>query len=151
VGDTAKRGPLQPMETKLLANVLSVLQDDRPLVGSQNPRKQIVFEVGSLSLRNTVVRPRFMGLDTERIDLEVSPDGLVESSDALTAALLSNITLETSLCPFLFPFGTGYYDGRISFLSYLKMRTNTLFSPFTLNKVYLLTMYQIRQAVVLTN
>jgi hypothetical protein len=152
VADTSKRGPLQPMETNLLANVLFVLQDDRPpLVGIQNPRRQTVFEVGSLTMRSAVVRPRSLPeLKSHKIDLEVYADGL-PSSEALAEDFLSSITLETSLCPYLFPFETGFYDGTLPFIGYLKMRTSTLFSPFTLNKVYLLTMYQIRQAVVLTN
>lgn len=61
------------------------------------------------------------------------------------------ITLETSLCPYLFPFGSGFHNESMKFLDYLKMRTGALFSPFSLNKVYLLTMYQLRQAVLLSN
>ena len=51
------------------------------------------------------------------------------------------LALETAL----FPHGHGVYDGRVTLLEYLKYRMETLFSPFTLYKPYLLYMYDVRQ------
>ena len=62
-----------------------------------------------------------------------------------------NVTLELVLFPFLFPSGNGAYDGAISMQEYLKYRMTCLFSPFTLYKSYLLLMYDVRQALMLTN
>jgi hypothetical protein len=60
---------------------------------------------------------------------------------------IGGMTLESALFPFLFPHGNGAYDGRTTLSEYLKYRMNTLFSPFTLYKPYLLYMYDIRQSV----
>ncbi len=55
---------------------------------------------------------------------------------------VKSITLELSLFPFLFPHGHGAHDGKISIHEYLKFCMNTLFSPFTMYKPYLLIMYE---------
>lgn len=55
-----------------------------------------------------------------------------------------DITMESAVFPFLFPFGRGYYDGYIQFSNYVKMRICTLFSIYTLYKPYLLIMFQLK-------
>ena len=62
-----------------------------------------------------------------------------------------NVTLELALFPFLFPSSNSAYDGATSIQEYLKYRMTCLFSPFTLYKPYLLLMYDVRQALMLTN
>jgi hypothetical protein len=61
----------------------------------------------------------------------------------------TELTLELALCPFLFPHGRGYYQhgmpGLRTLNEYLWLRMHQLFSPFTLFKLYLVHMWQIKQ------
>lgn len=61
----------------------------------------------------------------------------------------SAVTLEQALVPFLFPFGTGAYDGSVDFREYIRMCFSAAFSPFTLYVPYLLFMYQLRQCKII--
>jgi hypothetical protein len=61
----------------------------------------------------------------------------------------TSIILDLSLFPFLFPHGHGAYDGKISIHEYLKFCMNTLFSPFTMYKPYLLIMHDLWQSIQL--
>jgi len=57
------------------------------------------------------------------------------------------LPLEIGMFPFLFPDGRGYYDGNgMSLCEYAKMRMLQAFTPFTMNKVYVLMLYQQRMA-----
>ena len=58
-------------------------------------------------------------------------------------------SLEQALFPYLFPHGTGAWDGGMQLTHYLRMRMTALFSPFTLCKSYLLLMYHLRQSHML--
>ncbi|GAQ92710.1 hypothetical protein KFL_011020025 [Klebsormidium nitens] len=105
---------------------------------SQNAslNKSSAFDTGSLVTRNGYVVKR---LTTNVCGLPVRP---IDDE---------KVTLETALFPFLFPFGSGAYDSKISLPTYLRTRMKALFSPFTLYLPYLLLMYQVRKAVVLMN
>ena len=62
-----------------------------------------------------------------------------------------NCSLEQGLFPYLFPFNTAAWDGLVSICAYMRLHCSQLFSPFTLCQNYLLLMYHIRQAHVLSN
>jgi hypothetical protein len=62
---------------------------------------------------------------------------------------VTSIILELSLFLFVFPHGHGAYDGKLSTHEYLKFCMSTLFSPFTMNKPYLLIMYDLWQSIQL--
>ncbi len=64
---------------------------------------------------------------------------------------IKDVTMESAVFPFMFPFGHGQYDGAIRFADYIRMRSSTLFSVFTLYKPYLLLMYQLKQAILIAN
>ena len=84
---------------------------------------------------------------------EASENGIPSESIAFRSDTMNiekyGLTLETALFPFLFPHGHGAYDGKTTFFEYLKYRMETLFSPFTLYKPYLLYMYDVRQSLQL--
>jgi hypothetical protein len=149
------RGPLSPVDFNLLPNVLGLISDERPLAGSQAPKRNTIFEMGSMFLREKLLTPRSGAPDQELVDhlpFSVASDGLMPDQRALKNFFPSlHLTLETALFPFLFPFGTGAYDGAVTLCNYLRMRMRMFFSVFTLHKLYLLLMYQLRQAVVLSN
>jgi hypothetical protein len=141
------RGPLQPVEADLLPHALALLSDERPLGGSQAPKRNTIFEMGSLHLR-TANRLEERDFDTDSEDaypLFMRSNGL-QRLDTVTS-----ITLETALFPFLFPFGKNAFTGAMGLCNYLRLRMQNRFSIFTLHKLYLLSMYQLRQAVVLSN
>jgi hypothetical protein len=61
----------------------------------------------------------------------------------------TSITSDFCLFPCLFPHGYGAYNGKISIHEYLKFYMNTLFSPFTMYKPYLLVIHDLRQSIQL--
>jgi hypothetical protein len=67
---------------------------------------------------------------------------------------MRGVTLEYALMPYLFPDGRGFYlrgtGGARSLTEYLQHRMKQLLSPFTLLPPYILHMYMIRQANVLS-
>lgn len=77
-------------------------------------------------------------------DMSLHHDDIGSAPQAAT-----KLTLESGLFPCLFPTCTGCYDGAMQFTAYCKMRMEQAFSPFTLDPVYVLVMYQVRQAKVL--
>ncbi|MCO5551949.1 hypothetical protein L7F22_005456 [Adiantum nelumboides] len=64
---------------------------------------------------------------------------------------IHDVTIETTIFPFLFPHGHGHYNDEVGFSEYIKMRIDTLFSIYTLYKPYLLMMYQLKQAIMIAN
>ena len=54
-----------------------------------------------------------------------------------------DISVEAALFPYLFPKGTGFYQGTQSFSKYLKFRFRQLFSPHTLTQEFICVMFQI--------
>ena len=62
-----------------------------------------------------------------------------------------DVTMETSVFPFMFPFGHGNYKGEMRFNKYIRMRIGTQFSIFTLYKPYLFIMYQLKKAIMIGN
>jgi hypothetical protein len=95
-----------------------------------------LFDVGCVTLRKTGVQKRLL----------LHADGLPALDQDNC-----NLSIETALFPFLFPFGRGAYVGRsgVSFTEYLRMQMMAMFSPFTLFTLYLLLMYQARKDFVL--
>ena len=85
-----------------------------------------------------------------RRDLLTDAAGL-PALTGLSSDLVDELTIEAALFPMLFPFGHGSYSGAGTLAQYLRYRLSCLFSPFTLFKPYLLLMYQVRQAVLLSN
>lgn len=68
-----------------------------------------------------------------------------------TFANTPTISVECALFPFLFPTGTGYYNGEHDFHEYLRLRMLTWLSPFTLYTPYVLLMAQVKQSILLLN
>jgi hypothetical protein len=130
-----------------MPHLFSVLTDVRSIAGVQAPRRSTVFEVGSLQLRSGLVS------DREVQPFVVSADGQPVLSEPSHSEIdtFTLLTLKTALFPFLFPFGLGAYNGAMTLCNYLGWRMHCFFSVFALQKIYLLMMYQIRQAVILTN
>jgi hypothetical protein len=147
------RGPLNPLQTNLIPHVLGLLTDERPLAGSQAPRRNTIFEMGSLHLKDTLLeRESPVSLASQLVLFEVLADGLQRlANNQASHSPFQHLSLESALFPFLLPFGLGAYDGAITLCKYLRMRMRCFFSIFTLHKLYLLMMYQICQAVVLSN
>jgi hypothetical protein len=150
------RGPLKPIAEDLVPHVLALLTDERPLAGSQAPKRNTIFEMGTLHTRQERLCPRPSSSSQPQVRslaLLVCADGLPDCSfDNLEGgSKAAAIILKTALFPFLFPHGRGAYDGVVTLCSYLKLRAQNSFSIFTLHKLYLLMMYQLRQTVVLSN
>ena len=61
------------------------------------------------------------------------------------------VTVESSLFPYLFERGAGFYQGPERLDHYLSMRMNALFTPFTLVREFVLIMAQILMATQLLN
>jgi hypothetical protein len=144
IRENIQRGPLAPMEMNLMPQLFSLLTDSRPLEGVQAPRRNTIFEVGSLQLRDQLVRPRLTSFT-----LRVRPDGQRVTDDTDFQSL-GALTLETALFPFLFPFASGAFNGAMTLCAYLQWRMHCFFSIFTLHKLYLFMMFQIRRAVILS-
>ncbi|KAL3155152.1 hypothetical protein ABBQ38_011208 [Trebouxia sp. C0009 RCD-2024] len=70
--------------------------------------------------------------------------------NAGSAADNDGMSLEQALFPYLVPFSKGHWDGILGICDYLRLRCTQLFSPFTLCKNYLLLMYHVRQAHMLS-
>jgi len=64
---------------------------------------------------------------------------------------VKDITIKSAVFPYFFPFGHGNYKGEVGFGDYIRMRAATLFFVYTLYKSYLLLMYQLKQAIMITN
>jgi hypothetical protein len=93
------------------------------------------YHAGNTILRNTRV--------TERVQTDAT--GIEKEGD---------VTIECATCPFLFPNGKGWNNGKVKSMSmtnYLNMRVFQLFSPFTLINVYVMIMFQLFQACKLTS
>jgi hypothetical protein len=86
-----------------------------------------------------------------RFELLVGPAGLQNTNNTTLRSPCPLLSLETALFPFLFPFGQNAFNGSIGLCNYLKFRMQSMFSVFTLHKLYPLMMYQLRQATVLSN
>jgi ATP-dependent exoDNAse (exonuclease V) alpha subunit len=93
-----------------------------------------LMRVGQLKYRGT--------LDTG--SLAVNPLAVLTPHELVGV----EITLETALFPFLFPFGKGAFNSLMRMPDYLHMQLAKLFSLFTLYKPYLLTMYQLSQSAI---
>ncbi len=59
------------------------------------------------------------------------------------------LTLELGMFAVLFPHSLHAYNGQIQFVQYCLLQAGQFFSPFTLNPVYMLTMYAVRQVSTL--
>lgn len=52
------RGPLSPVDFNLLPHVLGLISDERPLARPQAPKRNTIFEMGSMFLRENLLTPR---------------------------------------------------------------------------------------------
>jgi hypothetical protein len=140
VSKNQSHGPLQTtMENDVLSLYMSTLSlpyfDNIPQ--NKSLTKQSIFEVGSVTLRETYAVKRFsVTIENERAKIDGQPSAL---------------TLETTLFPFLFLFEKGGFASPGTSADYLKRRIRALFTCFTLYAPYLLLMYQLRNAVILLN
>ena len=125
------QSPIQSMYTDPLKPLMSTVT---AMNVAPAPRRSATTSCGTLRPRDhpTLSRP-----------LVMQPDGTADSSG-------ENCSLEQALFPHLFPFNTGAWDGAVSICTYLRLRCSQLFSPFTLCKSYLLLMYHVRQAHLLS-
>ena len=126
------QSPIQSMYTDSLKSLMSTVTAMNVTPAS---RRAATTSCGTLRPRDhpTLLRP-----------LVMQPDGTADPSG-------EDCSLEQGLFPHLFPFNTGAWDGAVSICAYLRLRCNQLFSPFTLCKNYLLLMYHVRQAHVVSN
>ena len=90
------RGPLAMEVEDPMPNALGLLVDAAPVQGA-NVRMSSVYSMGNLHLRTNGTP------DGTPVHLMVRPDGT-----ALFQAN-HNVTLETAIFPYMFPFGTGAY------------------------------------------
>ncbi|KAK9829678.1 hypothetical protein WJX72_007303 [[Myrmecia] bisecta] len=84
--------------------------------------------------------------------LEVGADGLphwLSEGDADRDQLV--YTAENTMLPYMFPYGTNYYDGSVPYLDYPKQKTAAMLSPFTLHSPCNLVHHQMRRIVHLAN
>ena len=125
------QSPIQSMYTDPLKPLMSTVT---AMNVAPAPRRSATTSCGTLCPRDhpTLSRP-----------LVMQPDGTADSSG-------ENCSLEQALFPHPFPFNTGAWDGAVSICTYLRLRCSQLFSPFTLCKSYLLLMYHVRQAHLLS-
>lgn len=122
------RAPLALMGADVVREVLSTYVDATPMASTLPPKLNDIYTIGSLTLRD--------GLRT--CMLRVTTHGY--SVDDL------EMSVETSLFPFLFAFGTGAWNGALRLYQYCHMRFAAFFSVFTLYKPYLIYMYLLRRA-----
>jgi hypothetical protein len=83
------------------------------------------------------------------VRVEVNANGVDQCPKNNT---LPSLSVESATCPFLFPNGIGWCDGKyMSMVQYIKLRITQLFSAFTLCHVYVMIMFQIFQISILLN
>ena len=125
------QSPIQSMFTDPLESLLSTVT---AMIVTPASHRPATTNCGTLRPRDqpTLERP-----------LVVRPDGTADPHG-------EKCSLEQALFPYLFPFNTGAWDGAVSMCAYLRLRCSELFSPFTLCKNYLLLMYHVRQAHMLS-
>jgi hypothetical protein len=108
IGNNKTRGPFQAMNAvdKPLQCVLSTVSfpNQDTIMANADLSKSSAFDVGSLITRD--------GYLVKRLRTDVSGIPVRPFADKI-------ITLETALFPFLFPFGSGGFDSRISLPAYL--------------------------------
>ena len=138
VENAISRGPRVFSETNPLPFVLSTVVDVPVpmLMEGEHRDMSMPVKAGELSLRAGAV-------DT-RTSMVMLPGDVSDMRDV-------ELTIEYALFPFLFPHGTGGFDGHMTLGAYLRMRMLQAFSVFTLFKPYVLLMFQVRQAVLLRN
>ena len=81
-------------------------------------------------------KPRGVAQEPKQISLVCN----IQETDTSTNR---DISVEAALFPYLFPKGTGFYQGTQSFSKYLKFRFRQLFSPHTLTQEFICVMFQI--------
>ena len=83
-------------------------------------------------------------------EIGIPSESIVFRSDTINMKK-SRKTLENALFLFYFHTGTVHMIKKITFFKYIKYRRETMFSPFTLYKPYLLCLYDVRQALQFLN
>jgi hypothetical protein len=140
IGNNKTRGPFQAMNAvdeplQCVLSTVSFPNQDTIMANADLP-KFTAFDVGSLITRD--------GYLVKRLRTDISGIPVRPFANKI-------ITLETALLPFLFPFGSGRFDSRISLPAYLRSRMKAPFSPLTLYLPYNLLMYQVCKYVDLLN
>jgi hypothetical protein len=133
VGTSRDRSPIPFMDSDASSRLMSVVVSVMPDAFVARPHGKSIFRPGNLIRRDDSSRDSTV--------IEVWLNGL----PAASSGHLSTITLEQALVPFLFPFGSGAYDGTSDFCEYIRMRLSAICSPFTLYPPYLMFMFQMRQ------
>lgn len=132
------RNPIAHMDIDTSDRVLSLVTSVHPQILRQLLKENMLFQAGELIERSDPSRTP--------APLEVWVDGL-----SLDQFLSDDCpSLERCLVPFLFPFGSGSYDGSIDFCDYVRLRTSACFSAFTLYPPYIMFLYQLRQCKIIS-
>jgi hypothetical protein len=136
VQDQQERCPL--FDENPVAYALSTFTTTDPSHHS-NPCKHQTFELGETYLRE-VPEKRQMLIDVEGNNCDASAQPNPNAPN-----------LEAAVFPFLFPDGAGFHSSDMTLCEYIRMRSQQLFSNFTLYKPYNLLMYQFHQSHLLLN
>jgi hypothetical protein len=120
-----ERGPLRPIELDLMSHTLAFLSNERPLGGRQAPKRNSIFELGSLHMRESKsldLTSQEPPTSSDLFELSVGPAGLQKVGSSVVKSLFPSLSLKTALLPFLFPFGQNAFDGSVGLCNYLKVR-----------------------------
>jgi len=127
------RSPLPNTGMDAVSQVLATYVDalpDKAVTTAKIPKQFVMGEVFAREDENTATM------------LSVDGQGASVSRDV-------DLTVETSLFGFLFPFGKGFWQKGQNFSNYLHMRFMAFFTIFTLCKPYLLYMFLLQRASTL--
>lgn len=92
--------------------------------------------------------------NTETFHLVANANTMISTDNTTSSLMVSSVpppSIEAALFPFLFPKGTGYFQGLTDFHQYLKQRMQCMFSLYTLYTPYVLIMFQLKQSLLLLN
>ncbi|KAG2485202.1 hypothetical protein HYH03_016091 [Edaphochlamys debaryana] len=139
--DARTRGPLgliRPDELRAAQSMLATVMAN-VILPSAYRRPPTTYSIGTLFAR-----------DGTPVEGAIRPDGSAAASSPTIPGLGVGVTAELALFPFLFPFGTGSYEGQGWTLNqYLIYRSMCLYSVSTLVQPYLMLMYTVRQTLQL--
>ena len=126
------RGPITvaSMASDVMATQLHAVLPIEPLSSTPGTTTNGNIHLGRLTTRN----------DTADVDWVLATYNAQPGAVLVHPSATTNVTTESTLMPYLFPHGRGFYqkgNTRHWFASYLKMRCQALFSPFTLCRTYL--------------
>jgi hypothetical protein len=121
------------------ANLSTFTDMDCMQESTNNFKTDQKYYAGDSILRSTRVTTR-IEVDANGVDNEPTTSGA------------PRLTVENATCPFMFPNGIGWCDGKfMSMLQYIQLRMCQLFSAFTLCHAYVMILFQIYQVSTLLN